>query len=456
MTVTPGCSGHQYGRCIQYARESGSATGVPFESQQQFHNSRSRFKGFSGPIGAGKSQALCYEALKLAYVNPGCPGLIGAPTYPMLRDSTQASFLELVEENDVPYRLAKSANTIYLHEPNSWILFRSLDSFERLRGTNLAWFGVDELTYCKPEAWTRLEGRLRNPQAVHRCGFACWTPKGYDWVYQRFISSEKLPGYEGFLATQNTALPADYYESLKSSYDPRFYQQEALGLYLNVWGGRAYYAFDRQKQQGMVPYSASFPLWWSLDFNVNPMCSLIGQTVIVNHREQIRVLDELVLPDSNTPAACEEFLRRTAKWNSGRPLEVHVYGDATAEHRETSASRTDLQIVRSFFARYPELYQAYFHMPSRNPPVKDRVNCVNAMLLNHAGARRLFIDSRCKELAKDLEQVVWKTDPSGNTLSELNNRDRMRTHLSDALGYYVHRQFPMRAAMGERGGPAIL
>src|SRR5712691_13462338 len=39
--------------------------------------------------------------------------------------------------------------------------------------------------------------------------------------------------------------------------------------------------------------------------------------------------------------------------------------------------------------------------------------------------------------AKDLEQVVWKTDPSGNTLSELNNRDRMRTHLSDALGYYV-------------------
>jgi len=118
--------------------------------------------------------------------------------------------------------------------------------------------------------------------------------------------------------------------------------------------------------------------------------------------------------------------------------------------------RYSLQIVRSFFARYPELYEAHFHMPSTNPPVKDRVNCVNAMLLNHAGARRLFIDSRCKELAKDLEQVVWKTDPSGNTLSELNNRDRMRTHLSDALGYYVHRQFPMRAAMGERGGPAIL
>jgi len=168
------------------------------------------------------------------------------------------------------------------------------------------------------------------------------------------------------------------------------------------------------------------------------------------------VLDELVLPDSNTRAACEEFLTRTAKWKSVRPLEVHVYGDATAEHRETSASRTDWQIVRSFFGRYPDLYRPIFHVPSRNPPIKDRVNCVNAVLLNQAGERRLFIDSTCKELAKDFEQVVWKTDPNGNTLSELNNSDRMRTHLSDALGYYAHSAYPMRAVTGERGGPPIL
>jgi hypothetical protein len=178
--------------------------------------------------------------------------------------------------------------------------------------------------------------------------------------------------------------------------------------------------------------------------------------VISRSREHIRVLDELMLPESNTLAACEEFLSRTEKWKSGRPLDVSIYGDATAEHRETSASRTDWQIVKNFFGRYTDRYQAHFCVPSKNPPVKDRVNCVNAVLLNHAGERRLLIDSRCKELAKDLEQVVWKTDPSGNALSELNNRDRMRTHLSDALGYYVHREFPMRGVSGERGGPAIL
>ena len=53
----------------------------PLPSQQRFHESRARFKGFSGPIGSGKSQALCQEALKLTYLNPGRTGLIGAPTY---------------------------------------------------------------------------------------------------------------------------------------------------------------------------------------------------------------------------------------------------------------------------------------------------------------------------------------------------------------------------------------
>jgi hypothetical protein len=54
---------------------------VPLPSQSKFHASTARFKGFSGPIGSGKSQALCQEAIRLSYLNPGRQGLIGAPTY---------------------------------------------------------------------------------------------------------------------------------------------------------------------------------------------------------------------------------------------------------------------------------------------------------------------------------------------------------------------------------------
>ncbi len=134
-------------------------------SQKRFHDSKARFKGFSGPIGSGKSQALCQEAIKLSYQNPGRTGLIGAPTYPMLRDATQAALLGMLDRNEIPYDFNRAENFLVLRETKSKILFRAVEEFERLRGSNLAWFGLDELTYTSEEAWLRLEGRLRDPKA---------------------------------------------------------------------------------------------------------------------------------------------------------------------------------------------------------------------------------------------------------------------------------------------------
>jgi len=405
--------------------------------------------------------------------NRGCTGVIGAPTYPMLRDSTRKAFLELLDENEVPYRFHKSENSIDILEPGSQILFRSLDCFERIRGTNLAWFGIDELTYCKEESWLRLEARLRDRTATRLCGFASWTPKGFDWVYDRFIGPKRKPGHVAYRAQQNRTLPADYYGRLKSSYDERFYRQEALGEYLNVFSGQAYYGFDRKEQVRNIKYRPDVPLWWALDFNINPMCSVVGQTV----NGVVRVLDEIVMPNSNTLAACDEFLARTDKWlripddfsealsdidyatvqpTTPEPLMVYVYGDSTGNSRDSGGSRTDWQHVKDFFSRNTDRFRAHFRVPSSNGPVKDRVNCVNAKLLNYAGQRSLFLTPNCRELAADFEQLAWKADPHGTPLSDLDKRDPMRSHLSDALGYYIVREFPMRAQSGERGGPALL
>jgi Terminase large subunit, T4likevirus-type, N-terminal len=208
----------------------------PLFSQKKFHESQARFKGFSGPIGSGKSQALCQEAIKLSYINAGRTGLIGAPTYPMLRDATQAALIEALERNRIPHEVNRAENFLVFQETGSRILFRAVEEFERLRGSNLAWFGLDELTYTAEDAWLRLEGRLRDPKAHRLCGFAVWTPKGFDWVHERFVASQ-VEGYETVIAQpfENRFLLdriPDYYERLKNSYDSRFYQQEALGEYM--------------------------------------------------------------------------------------------------------------------------------------------------------------------------------------------------------------------------------
>ena len=133
----------------------------------------------------------------------------------------------------------RAENYMTLRETRSRILFRAVEEFERLRGSNLAWFGVDELTYTVEEAWLRLEGRLRDPKATRLCGFAVWTPKGFDWVYERFIARNGRGLRNDTCASriENRFLLEkipDYYERLKSSYDARFFEQEVLGEYLTL------------------------------------------------------------------------------------------------------------------------------------------------------------------------------------------------------------------------------
>ena len=114
----------------------------PLPSQKTFHASEARFKGFSGPIGCGKSQALCQEAIRLSYMNPGRLGLLGAPTYPMLRDATQATLFEILDHNEVPYDHNKAENSLLMKDTGSRILFRAVDEFERLRGNFLRHFTI--------------------------------------------------------------------------------------------------------------------------------------------------------------------------------------------------------------------------------------------------------------------------------------------------------------------------
>jgi hypothetical protein len=77
---------------------------------------------------------------------------------------------------------------------------------------------------------------------------------------------------------------------------------------------------------------------------------------------------------------------------------------------------------------------------------------MNALLRNTVGENRLTIDPRCQQLILDFERVHWKIDPSGNSLDDLDKSDPARTHVSDALGYMVAREFGMRSKGGSMPG----
>jgi hypothetical protein len=357
----------------------------------------------------------------------------------MLRDATQAAFLEALSRNRIRYDLNRAENVLTLRETRSRILFRAVEEFERLRGSNLAWFGLDELTYTSEEAWLRLEGRLRDPKARRLCGL--WTPKGYDWVHARFVARQ-VEGYETVLARpfENRFLLdriPDYYARLKSSYDARFYEQEVLGAYVNVRADRVYAAFDRQGNIAPAEVDATRPLMWALDFNVDPMCSVIAQL----DGDRVNVLDEIVLGRASTYQACEEFRRRFPEHRKG----LIVYADATGARMQTTGT-TDLAILRESL-QGGEYGEVLFRIPRSNPAVRERITLMNAKLESAAGERRLLIHPQCTELIQDLEQVMYKEH--SQVIDK--ERDPRRTHLSDALGYLLWQECRGEENVGEKG-----
>ncbi len=434
-------------------------------AQREFHaDLATPFKGYSGPIGSGKSHALTYEALLLSRLNPGLLGLIGAPTYRMLQDSTQRTFFEILDSEGVAYDFAKQDNRLRFAANGSEIIFRTMENPDRLRGPNLAWFALDELTYTREDAWTRLLGRLRHPQARRLCGCAVWTPKGYDWVYHRFVEQQS-PDYRLVQATpkENVHLPADFYERLKDSYAELFYRQEVLGEYLDIYGGNAYYAFSNENIEPAT-YNPDLPLYWSLDFNVDPMCSVICQiedwkrvpwAAMPHERTKIlHVLDEIILSNSNTVEATEEFIRRAHDLVENRyGTIINIYGDASGNSRSSKSGRTDYELIRECFRHHSD-FSINLRPNSGNPIVRDRVNTMNNALCSASKGRRVFIDPKCRELIKDLRQVHWKRDSAGNPIGELDKSEQQRTHLSDALSYLVGKEFGLYGPYGEmRGSP---
>lgn len=67
------------------------------------------------------------------------------------------------------------------------------------------------------------------------------------------------------------------------------------------------------------------------------------------------------------------------------------------------------------------------------------MNAVNAMLENTGGLSRLTHHPRCNALRKDFETIEWVENGSG-----IDKSRRDRTHASDAIGYFIEHEFPLK------------
>lgn len=207
--------------------------------------------------------------------------------------------------------------------------------------------------------------------------------------------------------------------------------------------------FDKKLNVREVSYDPRKKLFWSLDFNVDPMSSVIGQysgglaidPLAEDQVARIEVLDELVLPESSTREMTLEFIDRymemVAPWGY---VNVEIHGDPAAKAKHSSqVAGTDYDIIRALLreAGIPHT----LNIASKAPPIKDRTNGVNLMMETASGNRRTFIHPRCEKLIRDLLNVKWKKDANGNTTGQIDKSEPSLTHVSDAYGYFVAMRF---------------
>jgi hypothetical protein len=171
------------------------------------------------------------------------------------------------------------------------------------------------------------------------------------------------------------------------------------------------------------------------------MSSLIVQ--VINGR--IHVLDEIVLRHATTHQACEEFMRRFPKHNKW----IGICGDASGNQAQTTGA-SDYDVIREYFAAQSNL-EVRFKIARANPSVRERINLTNSKLCSASGDVGTVIHPKCRELIQDFEQVCFRED----TAEIDKDRDRLRTHLSDALGYLLWQECRPGARIGEQRNPLL-
>lgn len=316
-----------------------------------------------------------------------------------------------------------------------------MDKPERIEGSPLDGIVLDEYGNMKADTW----GAHIRPALSDRLGWAdmIGVPEGRNHYYDMAMAAKAMMaelGAEsewGFYTWPSLdVLPESEVEAAKRDLDELTFQQEYEGSFVN-FTGRAYYCFGDHNQRPLE-YKPELTLGVCLDFNVEPGVAVMVQEQMIEGSSSTCAIGEVHIPtDSNTPAVCRKIIDDFGEHTGP----VILYADATGGARGTAkVSGSDLDIAAKMLReKFGKRFSA--RVPPANPRERARVNAVNTRCRSASGEVRLYVDPvRCPHLVRDLEGVRMLEGGSG----EINKKHDMRlTHASDALGYYVVREFPI-------------
>lgn len=401
-----------------------------------------KFRAYVAGFGSGKTWVGCTALSKHAWEWPRINMGYFAPTYPQIRDIFYPTIEEVAHTMGLRADIKEANREVHLYSGRTYrstIICRSMDKPGSIVGFKIGQALIDELdlmTLRKAEmAWRKIIARMRyNVPGLKNGIDVTTTPEGFKFVHQQFVKAlrDKPELGNRYSLTQASTydneanLPDDYIDSLLEAYPPQLIDAYLRGKFVNLTSGTIYRMFDRKQNHSSESLDAVEPLHIGMDFNVGKMSAV---THVIRPTGPVAV-DEL-MDGQDTPDMVRRIKERYWAYGSGeyqKTREIIIYPDASGDSRKSvNASTTDIAQLR----------QAGFKVKARsaNPPVKDRINSMNAMFCNAAGVRRYRVNTlRCPNYADCLEQQVWA--PSGEPDKSAGN-----DHANDAAGYFINHEY---------------
>lgn len=219
----------------------------------RFVKSTAPYPAYIGGIGSGKSFA--GGAKVISRIGRKELGMIAAPTYQMLRDSTLRGFFDQLDMLGIPYDHHKSENVVSFKTGHQ-ILCRSVEDPDKVRGPNLAYAWGDEIGYWERLARSVVKGRIRVGDLPQF--WVSGTPKGRNFVWEEYErdanGTEFHPTHPIWRVhtSENPELPDGFADGL--GYSGAFAAQELGGEFV-AFEGLVYPMFNRARHVRTVDTS---------------------------------------------------------------------------------------------------------------------------------------------------------------------------------------------------------
>nr|WP_315082336.1 terminase family protein [uncultured Kosakonia sp.] len=412
--------------------------------QAQFLAMPHKFKAYVAGFGSGKTWVGCGGICKGMWEHPKINQGYFAPTYPQIRDIFYPTVEEVAFDWGLKVQINESNKEVHFYAGRQYrgtTICRSMEKPATIVGFKIGNALVDELDVMPAlkaqQAWRKIIARMRYKVAGLRNGIdVTTTPEGYKFVYQQFVKAVRdkpelatLYGLVQASTFDNEAnLPDDYIPSLLASYPPELIKAYLRGHFTNLTSGTIYHQFDRKLNNCTDEEQPGEPLFIGMDFNVGKMAAIVH----VKREGLPRAVRELVKV-YDTPAMIKRIQEEFWRYEGGRYVasrQIYIYPDASGDSRKSNcASLTDIAQLRE--AGFSVMVNA------SNPPVKDRINSMNAMFCNALGERRYLVNvQRCPVYTESLEQQVW--DKNGEPDKKADN-----DHPNDGGGYFIVKDYPI-------------